>query len=115
VWGGKDEFWGDLFYLGAGTADWAWSAEGVGWANHRGWDVLTVSQNEARNEVVVNQRARLPWHEGMTVRDVLTQMKYTFPHVVVIIDGVVVRHDAYETTTIPAGADVRVVHLIAGG
>ena len=64
---------------------------------------------------MVNQRERLPWREGMTVREVLKAMNYTFPRVVVIVNGVVVRHDAYETETIPAGADVRVVHLMAGG
>lgn len=70
---------------------------------------------ENAEEVVVNQRDRLPWHEGMTVRDVLAEMNYTFPHLVVIIDGVVIAHEAYETATVPAGADVRVVHLMAGG
>jgi sulfur carrier protein len=65
--------------------------------------------------ITVNKRNTLPWREGMTVRDVLTAMKYTFPHIIVVINGAVVRHDAYDTTTIPDDADVRVVHMIAGG
>ena len=65
--------------------------------------------------IMVNKRHPLPWHKGMTVRDVLTAMKYTFPHIIVVINGTVVRHDAYDTTTIPDDADVRVVHMIAGG
>jgi sulfur carrier protein len=51
----------------------------------------------------------------MTIRDVLTAMHYTFPHIVVAVNGTVVRHDAYDTTTIPDDADVRVIHLMAGG
>ena len=65
--------------------------------------------------ITVNKRHRIPWHAGMTVRDVLAAMRYTFPHIVVVVDGVLVRHDAYDTTTVPDGADVRVVHLMAGG
>lgn len=65
--------------------------------------------------ITVNHRHTLPWYEGMTVRDVLTAMQYTFPHIIVVINGVVVRHDAYDTTTIPDNADVRVVHMMAGG
>lgn len=65
--------------------------------------------------ITVNKRHPLPWHAGMTVRDVLTAMRYTFPHIIVVINGAVVRHDAYDTTTVPDQADVRVVHMIAGG
>ncbi len=65
--------------------------------------------------ITVNKHHPLPWREGMTVRDVLTAMRYTFPHIIVVINGAVVRHDAYDTTTVPDNADVRVVHMIAGG
>jgi sulfur carrier protein len=65
--------------------------------------------------ITVNKRHTLPWHAGITVRDVLTAMKYTFPHIIVVINGTVVRHNAYDATTIPDDADVRVVHMIAGG
>ncbi len=65
--------------------------------------------------ITVNKRHTLPWRAGMTVRDVLTAMNYTFPQIIVVINGDVVRHDAYDTTPIPDNADVRVVHMIAGG
>lgn len=65
--------------------------------------------------ITVNHHHTLPWHAGMTVRDVLTAMNYTFPQIIVVINGEVVRHDAYDATTIPNDADVRVVHMIAGG
>ena len=65
--------------------------------------------------ITVNKQHHLPWYDGMTVRDVLTAMNYTFPQIIVVINDAVVRHDAYDTTTVPDNADVRVVHMIAGG
>ena len=66
--------------------------------------------------ITVNKRHTLPWTEGMTTprrpdRDAL----HPFPHIVVAVNGTLVRHNTYDTTTIPDGADVRVVHLMAGG
>lgn len=51
----------------------------------------------------------------MTVKDLLLRMNYTFPRLVISINGAVVPHDAYPTTEIPEGADVRVIHMMAGG
>ncbi len=65
--------------------------------------------------ITINKRETLPWHAAMTVRDMLTLMKFTFPHIIVTINGKVVHRAVYETTEIPDGADVRVVHLMAGG
>lgn len=70
---------------------------------------------EPRFTITVNRRDQLDWCAGMTVRDVLIAMRYTFPHLIVSIDGDLVPHDAYDETVVPAGADVRVVHLMAGG
>jgi sulfur carrier protein len=63
----------------------------------------------------VNDRDEVTWEEGLTVFDLLERFRYTFPHIIVKIDGKVILPDAYQTRTIPDGADVRVIHLIAGG
>ncbi|HDQ73014.1 MAG TPA: sulfur carrier protein ThiS [Chloroflexi bacterium] len=63
----------------------------------------------------VNNRDDVEWREGMTVSDILEQFRYTYPHLVVKVDGTVVQEAAYDTYAIPDGADVRVIHLIAGG
>jgi sulfur carrier protein ThiS len=42
-------------------------------------------------------------------------MRYTFPHIIVSIDGEVVPRQEHATREVPAGADVRVIHLSAGG
>ncbi len=51
----------------------------------------------------------------MTVRDIIQQMNYTYPQLVVSVDGTVVLSDAYASTEVPADADVRIIHLMAGG
>lgn len=63
----------------------------------------------------VNNRDEIEWEEGLTISDLLDRFNYTFPHIVVTINGEVVHREDYPTRTIPDKADVRVIHLIAGG
>ncbi len=63
----------------------------------------------------VNDRDEIEWEEGLTVSALLARFRYTFPHIIVKIDGQLVRREEYPTRAIPDGADVRVIHLIAGG
>jgi sulfur carrier protein len=63
----------------------------------------------------VNNRDEVAWEEGLTVSALLERFRYTFPHIIVKIDGKAISPEAYETCVIPDGVDVRVIHLIAGG
>jgi len=63
----------------------------------------------------VNNRDEVEWEEGLTVSTLLERFCYTFPHIVVTINGEVVHREEYNRRAIPDGADVRVIHLIAGG
>lgn len=55
-------------------------------------------------------------HEnGLTVAGLLEKRRFTFPLLVVRIDGRLVERDAYATTPVEDGADVQVLHLLAGG
>ena len=63
----------------------------------------------------VNNRDEVEWEEGLTVSGLLEQFRYTFAHIIVKINGEVVPREEYSTRAIPDGADVRVIHLIAGG
>ena len=65
--------------------------------------------------IQVNDRHEVPWREGMTVADVLKEMNYTYHEIIVKVDGELVLKEAYDTTTVPDGADVKAIHLIAGG
>jgi thiamine biosynthesis protein ThiS len=55
------------------------------------------------------------WEEGMTVTRVLEVMKYTFRMLVVKVDDRIVKQDEYGAFPIPAGADIKVIHMVAGG
>lgn len=66
------------------------------------------------NSITVNGKP-LDWQAGMTVRDVLTAMNYSFKMLVIKVDGKLVKKDAYDTYSVPDGADVMVMHLISGG
>ena len=68
---------------------------------------------EART-ISVNGQA-IAWEEGMTVRRVLQVMKYTFRLLVVKVDDRLVKKDEYDSFQIPAGAEVKVIHMVAGG
>ncbi len=65
--------------------------------------------------IQVNKRKEVEWEEGMTVSALLERLNYTYPHIIVKVNGELVRREAYDACTIPDGADVRVIHLIAGG
>ncbi|HUT78983.1 MAG TPA: sulfur carrier protein ThiS [Polyangia bacterium] len=55
-------------------------------------------------------------HEaGLTVAGLLKRRGFTFPLLVVRIDGRLVERAAYAVTSVDDGADVQVLHLLAGG
>ena len=57
----------------------------------------------------------LEWKDGMTVRDVLTLKRFTFPLLVITVNDDIIDRKHYDATTIPDGASVKVVHLMSGG
>jgi thiamine biosynthesis protein ThiS len=63
----------------------------------------------------VNNRDEIAWEEGLTAAVLLERFRYTFPHIVVKIDGAVVPPEEYATRAIRDGAEVQVIHLMAGG
>ncbi|MBN1956319.1 MAG: sulfur carrier protein ThiS [Anaerolineae bacterium] len=63
----------------------------------------------------VNNRDEVDWREGLTVSVLLDRLGYTYPHIVVTVDGQVVYEEEYDRRVIPDGANVRLIHLIAGG
>ncbi|NLE43558.1 MAG: sulfur carrier protein ThiS [Chloroflexi bacterium] len=65
--------------------------------------------------ILVNQRDELPWRHDMTVADVIQEMRFTHPHIVVSVNGCVVPESDFVDHRVPDGADVRVIHLMAGG
>ncbi len=64
--------------------------------------------------ILVNEEP-LGWLEGMTVRDILRQKNYRFPMLIVHVNDIMVQKKDYDTTAVPDGAVVKVIHLISGG
>jgi len=63
----------------------------------------------------VNEQLTVPWRAGMTVETLLQACGFTFPLVVVSVNGAVVPREQYPTATVSSGDEVRVLHLVAGG
>lgn len=63
----------------------------------------------------VNDRHDVEWREGLTVSDLLEQMGYSYHQIIVKVNGELVRRESFDTYTIPDGAEVKAIHLIAGG
>ncbi len=65
--------------------------------------------------ILVNNRDPVPWHDGITVKDVLKKMGYSYVLITVSVNGEHVPHEAYETHLVPDEADFRAFHLAHGG
>jgi thiamine biosynthesis protein ThiS len=65
--------------------------------------------------ICVNDKFEIEWEEGMTVTRLLERLKFSFPLIIVSIDGVLVPKDEYATRQVPNGAQVKVLHMTAGG
>ncbi|NOR44743.1 MAG: sulfur carrier protein ThiS [Candidatus Delongbacteria bacterium] len=66
------------------------------------------------NKITVNDNI-VEWHENLTVTELLKIMKYTFPMLIVKVDGEIVKKNQYGLFLIPDDADVKVIHLMSGG
>ena len=53
--------------------------------------------------------------ENETVKDLLKRVRYTFPNVVVKINGKLVKRTDFKDTFVPDKSDVSVIHMISGG
>lgn len=63
----------------------------------------------------VNDKFDVEWQEGMTVNSILEVLKFTFPTIIVSVNGKVVSKSEYGATRIEDNDEVKVIHLIAGG
>ncbi|MDP2876654.1 MAG: sulfur carrier protein ThiS [Holophaga sp.] len=57
----------------------------------------------------------MEWQDGLTVRGVLVHRNFRFPLLIITVNGELVQPKAYDSTLVPDGAEVQVVHLMSGG
>ena len=53
--------------------------------------------------------------ENETVKDLLKRMRYTFPNIVVKINGDLVKRTDFADTIVPDNSKVAAIHMISGG
>ena len=53
--------------------------------------------------------------ENESVSSLLKRMHYTFPLIIVKINGQLIKKKQYDTTMIQNESDIKVVHMISGG
>ena len=63
----------------------------------------------------VTDRLEIQWHPGMTVEDILGACGFTYPLIVVSVNGHVVARETYATFPVEDGDEIRALHLVAGG
>jgi len=64
--------------------------------------------------IKVNRRDR-EWEKNLTVALLLKKCKYSFPLIMVKVNGKYIPKEKYKDTAIMDGDDVQVIHSIAGG
>lgn len=65
--------------------------------------------------MILNNRPYAAWREGMTVREVLEENRFTWPKLVIKLNKHVVWPEEYDTTAIGPEDDLEVIHLLGGG
>jgi len=57
----------------------------------------------------------MEWEEGVTVKDIIARKKYIFPLLAVWINDSPVPRESFDSTKVPDGAKVQIIHMISGG
>lgn len=65
--------------------------------------------------MILNNREYKEWREGLTVRDVLNENKFTWPKLVIKLNGKVIWPSEYDSTTVNENDNLEVIHLLGGG
>ena len=53
--------------------------------------------------------------DSLTIRDILLIKKFTFPNLVIKINGRLIRKPQYDSAEVHEGDVVEIIHLISGG
>ena len=62
-----------------------------------------------------NRNETFDSYEEMSVEQLLKVKKFTFPMIIIKINGKLIKKDKYSTSIIKDGDDVTALHLISGG
>jgi sulfur carrier protein len=63
----------------------------------------------------VNEQYDIEYRPGITVQDILDELKFSFRMIVVKIEGKVVLRKDFASTQVPDHTEMQAIHLISGG
>lgn len=63
----------------------------------------------------LNHREYKGWREDLTVQTLIEEQKFTWPKLVVKLNGRVVWPEEYGTAVLSEADDLEVIHLLGGG
>ena len=63
----------------------------------------------------LNDRPYDNWHEGLTIRGVMEYMNFSWPKLVVKVNGQLVWPEDYDTVVLKENDDLKIHHLLGGG
>lgn len=66
-------------------------------------------------KVTLNNRDEIFEESTLTIEQILKIKKFTFPRVVIKINGLLIRKPAYAEAKVADGDTVEIIHLISGG
>jgi thiamine biosynthesis protein ThiS len=64
--------------------------------------------------ITVNNNS-IDFVEQETIEDLLKRLKFTFPLIIVKINGKHIPRDSYHEVIIQDNADIKIIHMISGG
>ena len=65
--------------------------------------------------ITVNEQSHSWPEQSLTVREILARLNFSFPLIVVRLDGQLVPKSDYDSVAVPDGARMEAIHLISGG
>lgn len=65
--------------------------------------------------MTLNDRPYENWHEGLTIKGVMEFMNFTWPKLVVKVNGELVWPEDYDNVVLEENDDLKIHHLLAGG
>jgi len=66
-------------------------------------------------KIVLNHKEVSMAGESISVRELLTMMKFTFPLIIIKINSRLIKKEDYERVFVGDGDNVEAIHLISGG
>ncbi len=65
--------------------------------------------------IIVNDRDKIEWYEGITIQNILDKMNWTYSLITVSVNGEIVPKEDYDTFIINDNSQINIFHLAHGG